>query len=251
MQKPAKNLKLKLNATTNGDAPAKAKTTKKPKKEAPQLTEEEVAAQRTQQMFFLRHKLQKGFLARDAPPKEDEMQTMADFFNSLEKHKDVDSKTLKETKIHKVLKAIVKLTSIPRDEDFNFKKRSMDLLTLWQPLLTGDDGKTPSKDTNGSKQADKKSEDDEDKADISMAEPVEQTDPGNDAKDEADSGTATEAKTEEVAASDVKTEKPSEPAEETKTEEKTSKPTTDGAAEPAKETTAEPEMTSSELGNAT
>ena len=104
----------------------------------PQMTEEEKYANREKSMLYLRHRLQKGFLSRDEQPKESEMALMADFFTQLEQHTDIEPSIIRQTKIHKVLKAIVKLSSIPREEEFNFKKRSAAMLEIWNKRMEGD-----------------------------------------------------------------------------------------------------------------
>lgn len=86
-------------------------------------------------VLFLRHKLQKGFLSRDQAPQEDEMPLMSNFIKKLENYTDLDFNTIKNTKINKVLKALVKLNTIPKDEEFNFRKRSMDLLSKWNKMI--------------------------------------------------------------------------------------------------------------------
>lgn len=76
---------------------------------------------------------------------------MAKFFDQLEKADDIDAGILRDTKIHKVMKGIVKLTSIPKDEDFHFKDRSAALLETWNKLL-GDSSDKPRPSTaNGEK----------------------------------------------------------------------------------------------------
>lgn len=89
-------------------------------------------------VLFLRHKLQKGFISRDQPPKEDEMATMATYFDKLEKHTDLEVSIIRTTKINKVLKMIVKLNTIPRDEEFNFRQRAMNILSAWKNVLDSD-----------------------------------------------------------------------------------------------------------------
>lgn len=89
-------------------------------------------------VLFLRHKLQKGFISRDQPPKEDEMATMATYFDKLEKHADLEVSIIRSTKINKVLKMIVKLSTIPRDEEFNFRQRAMNILSSWKNVLDSD-----------------------------------------------------------------------------------------------------------------
>ncbi|KAI5304793.1 hypothetical protein KEM56_005922 [Ascosphaera pollenicola] len=95
----------------------------------------EQAVKRKQLVLYLRHKLQKGFLTRDQAPKEDEMPSMSQYIQRLESFKDLEVSIIRETKINKVLKGIVKLNTIPRDEEFRFRERSMSLLSFWrQPL---------------------------------------------------------------------------------------------------------------------
>ncbi|KAJ5730134.1 uncharacterized protein N7483_004642 [Penicillium malachiteum] len=89
-------------------------------------------------VLFLRHKLQKGFISRDQPPKEEEMDVMATYFDKLEKHADLEVSIIRSTKINKVLKMIIKLNSIPRDEEFNFRQRAMAILSSWKSVLDSD-----------------------------------------------------------------------------------------------------------------
>ena len=59
------------------------------------------------------------------------MPGMAEFFSQLEAYNDLEASIIRGTKIHKVLKAIVKLASVPKDDEFHFKKRSSALLEVW------------------------------------------------------------------------------------------------------------------------
>ncbi|KAI7370675.1 hypothetical protein KC354_g1089 [Hortaea werneckii] len=149
--KPKKTPKVtKLNApkTPNGESSAKkaAKPKKKvsaPKEEdekdaQPQMTEAERLQQREKAVLYLRHRLQKGFLSRDQAPQEHEMASMADFFGQLENYDNLEPSIIRVTKIHKVLKAIVKLHSIPKDEEYNFKKRSAAMLEVWNKKMESD-----------------------------------------------------------------------------------------------------------------
>jgi hypothetical protein len=72
------------------------------------------------------------------PPKEDEMAAMAGYFDKLEKHADLEVSIIRSTKINKVLKMIVKLDTIPRDEEFHFRHRAMGILTSWKSVLETD-----------------------------------------------------------------------------------------------------------------
>lgn len=88
-------------------------------------------------------------------PKEDEMkvrchgacddtalliayQSMSDFLSELEAYPDLEGSIIRATKIHKVLKAMIKLPSIPLDEEFDFRTRSHDLLAKWNEILSND-----------------------------------------------------------------------------------------------------------------
>lgn len=63
---------------------------------------------------------------------------MATFFDKLEKYTDLEVSIIRTTKINKVLKMIVRLNSIPRDEDFKFRRRAMDILSSWKNVLDSD-----------------------------------------------------------------------------------------------------------------
>ena len=91
-------------------------------------------------VLFLRHKLQKGFLSRDQAPQEEDMPQMSNYIKKLENYEDLEVSIIRATKINKVLKALVKLNTIPRDEEFNFRKRSVDMLGRWNKILGADSG---------------------------------------------------------------------------------------------------------------
>jgi len=156
--KPKKTPKVtKINApkTPNGEEASTKKSAKSKKKvvtapkiededeSKPQLTEEEKLAQREKAVLYLRHRLQKGFLTRDSRPQEAEMAAMADFFSQLESYENLESSIIRSTKIHKVLKAIVKLASVPKDSEFSFKKRSSALLEVWNRRMEADAAAAP------------------------------------------------------------------------------------------------------------
>jgi hypothetical protein len=105
--------------------------------------------------------LQKGFLARDQTPKEEEMANMNDYLKQLEEVKNLEAETIRKTKVHKVLKAILKIESIPKEDEYNFKTRCTALLTSWGKALasdepTGESSAAPT--TNGVKHNEKKEE---------------------------------------------------------------------------------------------
>ncbi|KAG8164892.1 hypothetical protein KVR01_005167 [Diaporthe batatas] len=165
-------IKLTNNATpktANGATPksakaggeAKTKKAKKPAKEAdeeekaqspkePEMSAEDRFERKKKEVLFLRHKLQKGLLTRDQLPKEDEVKVLSDYLVKLEQFPDLETEIIRATKINKVLKAMLKLDSIPKEEEFNFKPRSQALLEKWNKLLQ-EEGPTSAapEETNG------------------------------------------------------------------------------------------------------
>jgi len=135
---------------------------------------------------------------------------MNDYFNMVETSPDIDAAIIRDTKIHKVLKAILKMETIPRDDEFHFKDRSQALLASWNALLDGPETKVPA--TNGEVEGNKKDieKDEEEKKDdeppAEPAAPVEATEPGNAAVDEAD------VKMDDAISSADKEDKPAEAA---------------------------------------
>lgn len=127
---------------------SKSKKAKKPKEESEERTqtpkEPEVSAEdrferKQKEVLFLRHKLQKGLLLREQRPKEEEMGMMSDYLTKLEGFPDLETSIIRFTKINKVLKAMLKLDNIPREEEFEFKHRSQTLLDKWNKLLVAEE----------------------------------------------------------------------------------------------------------------
>lgn len=148
--------KLNVSKTPNGEASAKKSAAKSKKKVVqapsdaeedakPQMSEAERLQTREKAVLYLRHRLQKGFLSRDQAPQEGEMAGMAEFFSQLEAYENLEPSIIRTTKIHKVLKAIVKLSSIPKDEEFQFKKRSSAMLEIWNKRMEADGDAAPPK----------------------------------------------------------------------------------------------------------
>lgn len=73
------------------------------------------------------------------------MTTMSGYFTKLEHYADLEVSIIRLTKINKVLKMIVKLNSIPRDEEFNFRRRAVDILSKWKNVLDPADEKDDAK----------------------------------------------------------------------------------------------------------
>ena len=70
------------------------------------------------------------------------MPQMSSYIKKLENYGELEVSIIKATKINKVLKALIKLNTIPKDEEFKFRERSMEMLTKWNKLL-GNDGADP------------------------------------------------------------------------------------------------------------
>lgn len=182
----AKKPKLKLTHSTpkatNGTAtpkstkdksaskPAKPKSVKKDAKvrtpeivvpKEPELTAEEKRVKKEKEILFLRHKLQKGLLTKGQDPKEEEMKQMSEYVGKLEGYSDLEVSIIRATKINKVLKAILKLSTIPKEEEYNFKTRSQTLLDKWNKILASDTTTPAAPHTNGA--AGEKTEADESK----------------------------------------------------------------------------------------
>lgn len=160
-EKPAKTPKTatKLKLTTPKTPAAESSTKKKtakpkakatvtksgseeeavtPKIEEKPPTPAQIKEMKEKKVLYYRHKLQRGFLSRDTMPKEDEMKSMSDFLSELETYPDLEGSIIRTTKIHKVLRQMLKLPSIPLDEEFHFKTRSVELLAKWNETLSND-----------------------------------------------------------------------------------------------------------------
>ena len=66
------------------------------------------------------------------------MKAMSEFILKLESFPDLEVSIIRATKINKVLKAILKLDNIPKEDEFQFKTRSQALLDKWNKLLTAE-----------------------------------------------------------------------------------------------------------------
>ncbi|KAI1143409.1 hypothetical protein F5Y05DRAFT_151993 [Hypoxylon sp. FL0543] len=116
----------------------------------PELSPEEKHLRKEKEILFLRHRLQKGLLNREHEPKEEEMKSMSEFLAKLETFPDLEASIIRVTKINKVLKAILKLDAIPKEEEFQFKPRSQTLLDTWTKVLAADTGASaPANGVNG------------------------------------------------------------------------------------------------------
>lgn len=168
------------------------------------------------------------------------MNAMSTYFTKLENYEDLEVSVIRATKINKVLKMIVKLNTIPRDEEFRFRERAMNILTKWKNVLDTDVGtpvaeekekdekpkangvqkedsvETPAKETDGEKE----------KEEESKAEKTEAADepmPDADAEDKKTSADEPAAEETDKTAPKADEEANKEKATEEKTEEKTEK----------------------------
>jgi hypothetical protein len=134
-------------------------------------------------------------LTKDSDPKEEEMKQMSEFVTKLEGYADLEVSIIRQTKINKVLKAILKLNNIPKEEEFQFKPRSTALLDKWNKLLASEQG-TPvtATGTNGIKSEAKASTEE------TKASPAEPTNGVKEVIEEAKVEEKVEPKSEEPAA---------------------------------------------------
>ncbi|EDO01960.1 hypothetical protein SS1G_04435 [Sclerotinia sclerotiorum 1980 UF-70] len=169
--------------------PKSAKEKSKPKKAAskakeaapavppePELTPEEKRVKKEKEILFLRHKLQKGLLTKDQEPRPDEMQQMSEYVNKLEGYADLEVSIIRVTKINKVLKAILKLPAIPKEDEFQFKSRSQSLLDKWNRLLASEQVAPATAEGAADGSRDESKEKDEPKADSMAANGISQHD---------------------------------------------------------------------------
>ncbi|KAL2172450.1 hypothetical protein VTG60DRAFT_5725 [Thermothelomyces hinnuleus] len=158
----------------------------------PELSAEEKYIRKTKEVFFLRHKLQKGLLTAAQKPKEEEMKLMSDYVTKLEGFPDLEVSIIRETKIHKVLKAILKLEEIPKEDEFKFKPRSQALLDKWNKLLAADaTPAAPAAEVNGTSKGASKANGAAEKS-----EPAETAKPNEEGKEAGKEETKEEVKEE-------------------------------------------------------
>lgn len=120
------------------------------------------------------------------------METMSEFFTQLESYADLEPQVIRVTKINKVLKGIVKLASIPKEDEYKFKKRSNDLLGHWNNAMDQNKGDTTEIEAETKTNGDVAEKADAPAADAAK-EPVDATPPADDAKEETADAAMTEA----------------------------------------------------------
>ena len=151
---------------------------------------------------------------------------MSTYLTKLETHPDLEGSIIRATKIHKVLKAMIRLNSIPKDEEYNFKTRSHELLTKWNTILAAD----PAPGAGGEKDDDDKPEDKPEPNGVAKEDKKEATD------GTVDESENTENKTVAKAEGVKEAEKPAEKAAEKTVEATTDEPKVEKPAEALKPT---------------
>lgn len=141
------------------------------------------------------------------------MTLMSGYIAKLEDFKDLEVSIIRATKINKVLKAIIKLDSIPKEDELNFKSRSQALLDQWNKTLAADE---PTNGSNGTSESKEKTNGTNGVKATPEAE--KEIEPKEESKASEDTK-AEKTKGEEASAKDTKAEATT--AEETKDAEKT------------------------------
>ena len=78
-----------------------------------------------------RHSLQRSFLSKDGTINPDDMDHMNKTLKLVEEYGGITADVLRTTKIGKVMRRIVQLPQIPRDDEFSFKERAEKLCDKW------------------------------------------------------------------------------------------------------------------------
>ncbi|WVW86153.1 hypothetical protein I302_108194 [Kwoniella bestiolae CBS 10118] len=94
-----------------------------------------------------RHKLQRAFLSKSLPSAE-EMPTYDDLFKTIESYDSMTIDALQYSKIGKVMKKIMTLNEIPRNDDFKITDRASKLMHQWTDFIASSENK-PNGATNG------------------------------------------------------------------------------------------------------
>lgn len=87
---------------------------------------------RSKTVFLIRHKLQRGFLSKK--PEEKDIPGLSEYLTQLENIDDLELSIIRQTKVNKVLKALLKIPDIPLESEYKLHERSMNLLQKWSTL---------------------------------------------------------------------------------------------------------------------
>lgn len=85
-----------------------------------------------------RHKVQKVFLTKDGTINAEEMPQADSTFKVIEEYDAMTADALRTTKIGKVMKRVMQLSQIPRDDEYHFKDRAEKLCARWGAIMAGD-----------------------------------------------------------------------------------------------------------------
>jgi hypothetical protein len=99
---------------------------------------------REMQLLHARYKLQRMFLQKTSAPSELEVSTAGELLTSLELRPDLEWVLIRETKIHKALKRVRDLSSIPGKGGDALRRRCAELFGVWERRTRLDSG-TPSR----------------------------------------------------------------------------------------------------------
>ncbi|OXC70757.1 hypothetical protein AYX13_00739 [Cryptococcus neoformans] len=208
-----------------------------------------------------RHKLQKAFLG-ESMPAESEMPHWNEVFESIESYDSMTIEALQYSKIGKVMKKIMGLTTIPLNDKYEFTKRAGKLMHQWQEFI---DAANRGPVTNGQKKSARPSATTTTTtaaaaaAEETPASPAKEDKPVDETPARTESAPPAEENKEESAAepvTDEKMELDEKKKEEEPAAEKADEPTAAAAAAPekteeeAKAKTPEPEPESAEKSEA-
>jgi hypothetical protein len=113
---------------TNGRKKRKTSIVEAKKEDDPEILKEKA--------HEFRYRLQKGLVQRGTPPDESDMEACSDVMTELEKFSPkMTLELLKHSKLHKVLRAIIKIDYLDRPEDYRFHTRAEELLLQWEKLI--------------------------------------------------------------------------------------------------------------------
>lgn len=84
-----------------------------------------------------RHKVQKTFLGKEGKINADDMPSADATFKVVEEYDGMTAEHLRTTKIGKVMKRVMQLADIPRDDEFHFKDRAEKLCAKWGAIMAG------------------------------------------------------------------------------------------------------------------
>ncbi|MCO5588126.1 hypothetical protein L7F22_042081 [Adiantum nelumboides] len=82
-----------------------------------------------------RHTLQRGFLPKDGHINASEMEQHDKTFKQVEAYNEITINQLRSTKIGKVMKRIIQLSSVPQDDVYHFQERAQKLCDRWSEVM--------------------------------------------------------------------------------------------------------------------